>query len=91
MEDWLHRTTEYFRQGGAVMWFLGLSLLLLWYALGYRLLTLRRGRPITPERVDEALAGLGAADASTDADLVAPLLVAFLRGGVQPVATVAGF
>ncbi|NVK44425.1 MAG: glutamine amidotransferase [Oceanospirillaceae bacterium] len=55
------------------------------------LLTLRRGRPITPDRVDEALAGLGAAAASTDADLVAPLLVAFLRGGAQPVASVAGF
>jgi len=55
------------------------------------LLALRRGKPIAPERADEALAGLRAAAAATDSDAVAPWLLAFLRGRAGAVAPAAGF
>ncbi|MCK6508742.1 MotA/TolQ/ExbB proton channel family protein [Myxococcota bacterium] len=38
-----HSTQAYLHQGGLVMWPLAAGAFLLWYALGYRFLTLRRG------------------------------------------------
>ncbi|GGO88045.1 glutamine amidotransferase [Marinobacterium nitratireducens] len=55
------------------------------------LLELRRGSPITPQRVDEALAGLQSPGAASDSGRVAPRLVAFLRGLDESAASAAGF